>query len=125
MQFPSRTGRLFWLLVWITLGPLALIVSVSAWLAWTLPPLQKIYLPVYSASTVGTRLPGNLMTIRWVMKAAPGRKPEMLLPEDAVSGPSPKLPVSLSPKAIEEGWREVVQTPPETDFVAVRAPASA
>jgi hypothetical protein len=113
MQFPSRTGRLFWLLVWVTLGPLALIVSVSAWLAWTLPPLQKIYLPVYSASTVGARLPGNLMTIRWVMKTAPGRKPETLLPEDAVSGPSPKLPVSLSPKAIEEGWREVLQTPPE------------
>jgi hypothetical protein len=72
MQFPSRTGRLFWLLVWVTLGPLALIVSVSAWLAWTLPPLQKIYLPVYSASTVGARLPGNLMTIQWVVKTAPG-----------------------------------------------------
>ena len=113
MQFPNRTGRLFWLLVWVTLGPLALIVSVSAWLAWTLPPLQKIYLPVYSASTVGVRLPGNLITIRWVMKTAPGRKPETLLPEDAVSGPSPKLPVSLSAKAIEEGWRGVVQAPPE------------
>jgi hypothetical protein len=113
MQFPSRTGRLFWLLVWVTLGPLALIVSVSAWLAWTLPPLQKIYLPVYSASTVGAHFPGNLMTIRWVMKTAPGRKPETLLPEDAVSGPNPKLPVSLSPKAIEEGWRGVVQNAPE------------
>jgi len=112
MQFPSRAGRLFWLLFWVTLGPLALIVSVSAWLAWTLPPLQKIYLPVYSASTVGARLPHNLMTIRWVMKTAPGRKPETLLPEDAISGPNPKLPVSLSPKAIAEGWRGVVQTPP-------------
>ena len=113
MQFPSRTGRLFWLLVWVTLGPLALIVWVSAWLAWTLPPLQKIYLPVYSASTVGARLRGNLMTIQWVMKTAPGRKPETLLPEDAVSGSDPKLPVSLSPKAISEGWRGVVRTSPE------------
>jgi hypothetical protein len=113
MQFPSRTGRLFWLLVWVTLGPLALIVSVSVWLARTLPPLQKIYLPVYSASTVGARLPGNLMTIRWVMKTAPGRKPETLLPDDAISGSDSKLPVKLSPKAVAEGWRGVVQSPTE------------
>ena len=33
--------------------------------------------------------------------------------EDVVAGPDPKLPVSLSPKAIEEGWRGVAYSAPE------------
>ena len=122
MQFPSRAGRLFWLLFWVTLGPLALIFATSAWLAWTLPPLQKIYLPVYSASTVGAHLPHNLMTVRWVMKTAPGRKPETLLPDDVVAGSDPKLPVSLSPKAVAEGWRGVVQAAPEKVYSSELVP---
>jgi hypothetical protein len=47
------------------------------------------------------------MTIRWVMKTAPKRKPVPASAEDVVAGPDPKLPVSLSPKAIAEGWRGV------------------
>jgi hypothetical protein len=113
MRFPSRFGRVIFVLFGVTLGPFLLAVVAGGWLAWTLPPLQKIYLPVYSASTLGASLPHNLTTVRWVMKTAPGRKPETLLPEDAVAGPDPKLPVSLSPKAIAEGWRGVVQIAPE------------
>jgi hypothetical protein len=113
MEFPNRSRWLLWLLFWVTLGPFLLGLPVAAWLAWTLPPLQKIYLPVYSASTVGASLPHNLTAVRWVMKTAPGRKPETLLPEDAVPGPDPKLPVSLSSKTLAEGWRGVIQTPLE------------
>jgi Type IV secretion-system coupling protein DNA-binding domain len=53
------------------------------------------------------------MTIRWVMKTAPRRKPVPADAEDVVSGPDRKLPVNLSPKAIAEGWRGVAYSAPE------------
>ena len=113
MRFPSRFRRVFFLLFCLTLGPLLLAVVAGVWLSWTLPPLQKIYLPVYSSSTLGASLPHNLTAVRWVMKTAPKRKPMPAAPEDVVDGPNLKLPVSLSPKALAEGWRGVVETAPE------------
>ncbi len=113
MRFPSRTGRLFWLLFWLAMGPLVLIFPASAWLYWTLDPLQKVYLTTYAASSVGDGIPHSEMTIRWVMKTAPKRKPVPASAEDVVAGPDPKLPVSLSPKAIAEGWRGVAYSAPE------------
>lgn len=107
MRFPSRTGRLFWALFWLAVGPLALIFPASVWLAWTLAPLQKVYLTTYAASSIGAGLPHNQTSIRWVMKTAPRRKSVAALPEDVVIGPDPKLPVSLSPSARAEGWRGV------------------
>ena len=119
MRFPSRTGRLFWFFFWLAVGPLVLIFPASAWLNWTLTPLQKVYLTTYAASSVGDGMPHSEMTIRWVMKTAPKRKPIPASAEDVVSGPDPKLPVSLSPKAIAEGWRGVAYSAPE------KAPADA
>jgi hypothetical protein len=113
MRFPSRTGRLFWLLFWLAAGPLVLIFPASAWLAWTLQPLQKVYLTTYAASSVGVGIPHSEMTIRWVMKTAPKRKPVPASAEDVVAGPDPKLPVSLSSKAIADGWRGVAYSTPE------------
>ncbi len=113
MRFPSRTGRLFWFLFWLAVGPLVLIFPASAWLYWTLTPLQKVYLTTYAASSVGAGMPHSEMTIRWVMKTAPKRKPIPASAEDVVTGPDPKLPVSLSPKAIAEGWRGVAYSAPE------------
>ncbi|MFZ0305991.1 MAG: hypothetical protein WAL75_25115, partial [Terracidiphilus sp.] len=116
MRFPSRTGRLFWFLFWLAVGPLVLIFPASAWLYWTLTPLQKVYLTTYAASSVGAGMPHSEMTIRWVMKTAPKRKAVPASAEDVVSGPDPKLPVRLSPKAIEEGWRGVAYSAPEKVF---------
>jgi hypothetical protein len=113
MRFPSRTGRLFWFLFWLAVGPLVLIFPASAWLYWTLNPLQKVYLTTYAASSVGAGMPHSEMTIRWVMKTAPRRKPIPASAEDVVSGPNPKLLVTLSPKAIAEGWRGVAYSAPE------------
>ena len=113
MRFPSRTRRLFWLLFWLAVGPLILIFPASAWLAWTLQPLRKVYLTTYAASSVGAGIPHSEMTIRWVMKTAPKRKPVPASAEDVVVGTDPKLPVSLSPKAIAEGWRGVAYSTPE------------
>jgi len=97
MRFPSRTGRLFWFLFCLAVGPLVLIFPASAWLYWTLTPLEKVYLTTYAASSVGAGIPHREMTIRWVMKTAPRRKSIPASAEDVVTGPDPKLPVSLSP----------------------------
>jgi hypothetical protein len=113
MRFPNRSGRLFWFLFWLAVGPLMLIFPASAWLAWTLQPLQKVYLTTYAASSVGVGMPHSEMTIRWVMKTAPKRKPIPASAEDVVTGPDPKLPVSLSPKAVADGWRGVTYSAPE------------
>ncbi len=113
MRFPSRTGRLFWLIFWLAVGPLALIFPASAWLYWTLTPLQKVYLTTYAASSVGARMPHSETTIRWVMKTAPRQKSIPASAEDVVAGTDPKLPVGLSPKAIAEGWRGVAYSVPE------------
>jgi hypothetical protein len=113
MRFPSRAGRVFLLLFGIALGPFLLAILAGGWLAWTLPPLQRVYLPAYSASTFGAGLPHNQTTIRWVQMTAPGRKPVAASPDDVVSGPDPKLPVNLSPKAVAEGWRGVALSAPE------------
>jgi len=113
MRFPSRSGRLFWFLFWLAVGPLVLIFLASAWLYWTLEPLQKVYLTTYAASSVGAGIPHSEMSFRWVMKTAPGRKSIPASADDVVSEPDPKLPVSLSPKAIAEGWRGVAFSPPQ------------
>ncbi len=73
MRFPSRGGRVLLLLFGITLGPFLLVLPASAWLAWTLTPLQKFYLGTYTASSIGATQPRNMTSIRWVLKTAPGR----------------------------------------------------
>jgi hypothetical protein len=113
MRFPSRTGRLFWLLFWLAAGPFVLLFPASAWLYWRLEPLQRVYLTTYAASSIGARIPHSETTIRRVMKTAPRRKPVPASAEDVIAGPDPKLPVSLSPKAFAEGWRGVAYSAPE------------
>ena len=58
-------------------------------------------------------MPHSEMTIQWVMKTAPKRKPVPASAEDVVKGPDRKLPVALSLKAIAEGWRGVAYSAPE------------
>ena len=113
MQFPSQAGRVFRLLVGIILVPILLTFVAGGLLTWTLRPLQKVYLPAYSASSFGAGLPYNQTTIRWVMKTAPGRKPVAANPEDVVAGSNAKLPVRLSPQAIAKGWRGVMLSAPD------------
>jgi Type IV secretion-system coupling protein DNA-binding domain len=113
MHFPNRSGRLFWFLFWVGVAPHVLFLLASAWLYWTLEPLQKIYLTTYAASSIEVGIPHSEMAIRWVMKTAPRRKSIPASAEDVVAGPDPKLPVSLSPKAIAEGWRGVAYSAPQ------------
>ena len=113
MRFPSRGGRVLLLLVGITLGPFLLVVPASVWLYWTLTPLEKFYLGTYVASSLGATQPHDVTSIRWVLKTAPRRKSIPMLPQDAVAGTSPELPVSLSDRAFADGWRGVTLSSPE------------
>ncbi len=97
----------------VTLGPFLIAVLAGGWLALTLSPLQKFYLPSYMASSLGALQPGNLTPLRWVEKTAPGRKAEPMTPEDAAPGGTGKLPLALSAQAMAEGWKGVALGPKE------------
>jgi hypothetical protein len=111
MRFPSRGRWLLWLILLFVLGPFLVILPASLWLGWTMNPVQTFYLGTYAACSTLSSYPGAATTVRYAEKTAPGRKPETLLPEDAVKGPGPKQPLALNPKAVAEGWRGVAITP--------------
>jgi hypothetical protein len=113
MRFPSRGRWLLSLILLFLLGPFLVILPTSLWLGWTMNPVQNFYLGTYAACSTVSSYPGAVTTVRYAEKTAPGRKPETLLPEDAVKGPEPKQPVALSSKALAEGWRGVAIAPPQ------------
>jgi hypothetical protein len=112
MRFPSRGRWLLWLILLFVLGPFLVILPASLWLGWTMNPVQTFYLGTYAACSMLSGYPGAVTTARYAEKTAPGRKPEMLVPEDTVKGPDSKQPLALSPKALFEGWRSIVIAPP-------------
>lgn len=112
MRFPSQGRWLLWLVLLFVLGPFLVIVPSALWLGWTMNPVQKFYLGTYAACSTLSTYPAALTTVRYAEKTAPGRRPEPLLPEDAVKSPDPKQWFALSPKAIAEGWRGVLIQPP-------------
>jgi len=111
MRFPSRGRWLLWLVLLFVLGPFLVIVPGTLWLGWTMNPVQNFYLGTYTACSTLSPYPGALTTVRYAEKTAPGRKPEPLLPEDAVKSSDPKQRFTLSPKAIAEGWRGITILP--------------
>ena len=112
MRFPSRGRWLLWLILLFVLGPFLVIFPAALWLGWTMNPVQNFYLGTYSACSTLSSYPDAMTDVRYVEKTAPGRKPEPLLPEDAVKSSDPKQRFALSPKAIAEGWRGVLILPP-------------
>ena len=113
LKFPSRARWFLGFLLAIFVGPIGLVVGVSLWLSMTLSPLQNFYLNVYAGSSLGMHQPRSETTIRWAMKTAPGRKPEPMTLEDAVSGKNKTLPVALSDEALTAGWKGVALSAPE------------
>jgi type IV secretory pathway TraG/TraD family ATPase VirD4 len=95
------------LILLFVLGPFAVVLPASLWLGWTMNPVQNFYLGTYAACSTLSSYPGAMATVRYAEKTATGRKPEPLLPEDAVKGSDPKQPLALSSKALSEGWRGV------------------
>jgi type IV secretory pathway TraG/TraD family ATPase VirD4 len=122
MEFPRRGGGLIFALVLLFGGPIFLVLPAAMWVTWVLSPLQHLYLPAYVASSFSEDHPRDLTTIRWVMKTAPKRKPEVLLPVDAEADPDSKLVVKLSSAARVRGWQGIVQDPAEKVHSAELAP---
>lgn len=114
MRFPSRGRWVLLLILVFVLGPFLLGIPAALWLGWTMSPVRTFYLGTYAASSIGDGIPNAPSTVRWAEKTAPGRKPERLLPDDAVKGPDAKQPLALSPKALDEGWRGVTITLPQS-----------
>ena len=112
MRFPSRGRWLLWLILLFVLGPFLVIFPAALWLGWTMNPVQNFYLGTYTACSTLSANPGAMTTVQYAEKTAPGRKPEPLLPEDAVKSSDPKQRFALSPNAIAEGWRGVTIAPP-------------
>ncbi len=103
--FPWRTGLLM-----CSIPALAL-AAFLAWFRWELPPLQRYYLMTYWESSRHTEIPASVTPIEWLYKAAPGRKSEIVIPQDVDSNGAGLLPIGLSSSARERGWDELVKVP--------------
>jgi hypothetical protein len=113
MQFPKRFP---WLIVAVVMLTGLPVLPVAAWFWFVTPPLQNYYLITYLDSTERGSQPDATTKVEWLLKAAPGRKPEVALEADVVSatiGNGNELPVKLSPRAVADGWREVVKSAPQ------------
>jgi len=113
MQFPKRFP---WLIVAIVMLTGLPILPVAAWFWLVTPPLQNYYLITYLDSTERGSQPDATTKVEWLLKTAPGRKPEVALGADVVSatiGNGNELPVKLSSRAVADGWRGVVKSEPQ------------
>ncbi len=122
LGFPRGGLTLVRLVMGAVLVPLLLVAGVGGWLAWRLTPLQNFYCNAYAASSMGQSQPHAVTTIRWVMKTAPGRKPEPMAPDDAAPGGTRTLPIGLSAQARAEGWQGVTLSARERIPSATLAP---
>jgi hypothetical protein len=103
--FPWRTGLLMCSI------PVLGLAAFLAWFKWELPPLQRYYLMIYWDSSRHTERPVSVTQIEWLYKAAPGRKSEIVIPQDVDSNGVGLFPVGLSSSAHERGWNELVKAP--------------
>jgi len=113
MLFPKRFPWLIVAIVMLTGLPL---LPVAAWFWLVTPPLQNYYLITYLDSTERGSQPDATTKIEWLLKTAPGRKPEVALRADVVTatiGNGNELPVKLSSLAVADGWRGFVKSEPQ------------
>jgi len=103
--FPWRTGLLM-----CSIPALAL-AAFLAWFKWELPPLQRYYLMTYWDSSKHAEEPASVTPIEWLYKATPGRKSEIVIPQDVESSGAGLFPLGLSSSARERGWNELVKAP--------------
>lgn len=103
--FPWRTGLLM-----CSIPALAL-AAFLAWFKWELPPLQRYYLMTYWDSSKHAERPASVTPIVWLYKATPGRKSEIVIPQDVESHGAGLFPIGLSSSARERGWNELVNAP--------------
>ena len=101
MKFPSRFPWVILVLVGLPIFPLPL----AAWFWLVTPPLQNYYLITYLDSTERGSQPDATTKVEWLLKTAPGRKPEVALGSDVVSatmGNGNELTLPLQNVALSE-----------------------
>lgn len=106
--FPWRTGLLM-----SSIPVLALTVFL-AWFRWELPPLERHYFTAYWDSSRHAERPESTTQIEWLYKAAPGRKIEIVIPQDVDSDGAGFLPIGLSSSTSERGWNQLINVPAQT-----------
>ena len=82
-----------------------------AWFAPELRPLERYYLIAYFHSTEDAKRAGTKTRIEPLFKTAPGRKRELVLAPDVISGRGENMPLQLSQSALEQGWTGIEKGP--------------
>jgi hypothetical protein len=103
--FPWRTGLLM-----CSIPALALAAFLT-WFRWELPPFERYYLMTYWDSSRHAEIPNSTTQIEWLYKATPGRKSEIVIPQDVESNGAGFLPIGLSSSARERGWTQLIKIP--------------
>lgn len=103
--FPWRTGLLMCSI------PVLVLAAFLAWFKWELPPLQRYYLMTYWDSSKHAEKAASVTPIEWLYKATPGRKSEIVIPQDVESNGAGLFQLGLSSSARERGWNELVKAP--------------
>jgi hypothetical protein len=88
-------------------------LSLWTWFRWEVPPLQRYYLWAYVNCTEGAKQANARTRIQWLFKTAPGRKHQVIIEPDVVSGRDGDLPVQLSPSALANGWTGIEKSSPQ------------
>lgn len=115
MQFPRPGRLLLWIVVFFFGAPAVLTAFVL--LAYArLDPVQSFYFVAYLESAIEGDTKGGSVTVQYASKTAPGRQPAPLLPGDAVRNMAVKQRLSLSPKAISQGWQGIAISPPRKAY---------
>jgi hypothetical protein len=94
--------------------PALALAAFLGWFRWELPPLQRYYLVTYWDSSKHAESPASVTQIEWVYKAAPGRKSEIVIPQDVDSNGTGLLPIELSSSTRERGWNGLVKVPTQS-----------
>ena len=81
------------------------------WLTQEVPPLQRSYLSTYFHSTEEAKHPSTKILIEPLFKTAPGRKRQLILAPDVISGRDGDLLLRLSQIAIEKRWTGIAKGP--------------
>ncbi len=90
-------------------------LALWTWFRWEVSPLQRYYLWAYFNCTEGAKQANTQTRIQWLFKTALGRKHQVIIEPDVVSGRDADLPVQLGPSALANGWTGIEKSSPQWD----------
>jgi hypothetical protein len=90
-------------------------LSLWTWFRWEVRPLQRYYFWAYFNCTEGAKQANTQTRIQWLFNTALGRKHQVIIEADVVSGRDADLPVQLGPSARANGWTGIEKSSPQWD----------